>query len=685
MSQEKNSIYLLDDSNLAREIDYDSIDIRSLGEITLGSSKPISWLCRLGHRYKASPYARSRRKVGCSICGGKQVLPGFNDLGSQFPVIALSWNKNRNGTTDPKQVHKGSNKKYWWVCETGHEWEAAVSKRVAGNNCPVCSNKTVRAGVNDLGSRRPELVRFWSATNLQSPSDFTVGSHISVWWECQHSHMFKSPIRKQAKGFSCPKCEKRRVIPGDTDFFSRYPTLKMEWDEEKNESAAPNNLSVGSVKYWWKCDLGHSFHSTTSHRARGQGCPICSGKQVLIGFNDLATTHPALYLEISPKDKVASGNLVSKGSDKKLEWLCPNCSQIYLASVSSRMRGSGCPVCANLRVVEGLNDLATTHPELAALWDVEKNKSSGPVNLVKGSNKKYFWKCKTGHSFRSSPNELSADYCPICSNRVVEPGVNDLATLFPEYISQWSKENKVLPSEVIPGSPKRALWLCNHGHTYSQVINAHIFRGHGCPYCSNTKTLIGFNDLATTNPELLPEWDWDKNKVAPSSVIAGTNKKLWWKCEAGHSWAATGNHRLNGRGCPSCSAGGFDSTAPGTFYWLHNSELSAMKVGITGQDKSRLDNLVQSGWTLLYRWDSPEGARVRFVETHLLRWVRKVKKLPQHLSSSDMGRLGGASETFSDEISTEILRAKISEIIHVAESLSEIDLQNAAVTRPRLS
>lgn len=685
MGQGKNSKYLLEENDLLREIDYESIDIGSLEGITLGSSKSIPWLCQLGHRYMASPYARSRKKVGCSICAGKQVLPGFNDLESQFPVIALSWNKNKNGATDPKQVHKGSNKKYWWVCEVGHEWEAAVSKRAAGNNCPVCSNKTVRAGTNDLGSLRPELVQFWSATNLQSPSNFTAGSHISVWWECQHSHKFKSQIRKQAKGFTCPKCEKKRVIPGDTDFFSRYPKFKIEWDSEKNESAAPNNLSVSSVKYWWKCDLGHSFQSTTSHRARGQGCPICKGKKVLIGFNDLATTHPALFLEISTKGKVASGNLVSKGSDKKLEWLCPNCSQTYLASVSSRVRGSACPVCANLKVVEGVNDIATTHPELAALWDAEKNELLRPVNLVKGSNKKYFWRCRVGHSFKSSANELRVDYCPVCNNRVVEPGVNDLATLFPEFLPQWSKQNKVLPSQVFPGSPKRAIWICNLGHTYSQAINAHIFRGQSCPYCSNTKILTGFNDLVTTNPELLDEWDWEKNKYAPSLVIAGTNKKLWWKCQSGHSWAATGGHRLSGRGCPSCSAGGFDSTAPGTLYWLHNSGLSAMKIGITGRDKSRLANLLQSGWTLLFRWDSPQGARVRFVETHFLRWVRGERKLPAHLSKADMGRLGGASETFSDEIGTEIVRAKLFEIIHLAESLTEIELQDVAVTRPRRS
>lgn len=681
---EKNDRRLLGDSRLAHEVDFQLNDPEVLEIITIGSSKKLYWICPLGHGYQATVQARSGRNAGCPFCVGKRVLEGFNDLASQFPEIALSWNATRNDSLTPAEVHKGSNKKFWWVCEVGHEWNAAVHKRVAGQNCPVCSNKTVQIGINDLASVCPYITKFWSAKNQRKPSEFTAGSHESVLWICEELHEFRSPIRQQAKGFRCPFCKGSKVLPGSSDFFSKFPELRQEWDEVRNGSIPPIDLSISSRKYWWQCNSGHSFETTTAHRSRGQGCPYCSNRRVLPGYNDLETTHPDLYAELSLDGVNPKGNLVSSGSDKKMSWRCPKCRQNYEASVSSRIRGTSCPICSNIRVVRGINDLASTHPNLAALWDGAKNEPKNPYNIVKGSNKKYFWICNSGHSFKSSPNDMQENYCPVCSNRIVQPGVNDLATLFPELVNQWSEKNVLLASEVVPGSPKKAYWECDKGHTYSQGINSHVYRSQGCPYCSNTKVLPGFNDLATTHHHLLGEWDWERNSISPSSVMAGTNRKLWWKCVSGHSWAATGNHRVNERGCPSCTAGGFDSTGAATLYWLYNPNLSAMKVGITGQGKERLANLVSAGWNLILKWDSDQGARVRYVETHFFRWVRRDLKLPRHLDQKDMGRLGGASETFAADLSQDVVRRKLQDLIAIAEGLTDDELLDAKITRPRL-
>jgi Zn finger protein HypA/HybF involved in hydrogenase expression len=675
---------LMSNPQLAQELDFEANDLVLLRSLTLGSSRSVAWICPVGHRYKSTPHARSKRNAGCPYCAGKKVLAGFNDLASQQPDVSGSWSVSRNQPATPETVHMGSNVKYWWECELGHEWNAAVYKRVAGQNCPICSNKTVQIGTNDLASARPSTARFWSPKNLREPTEFTAGSHESVLWICEELHEFRSPIRQQAKGFRCPFCTGSKVLPGSSDFFSKFPELRQEWDEVRNGSGPPIDISIGSRKYWWKCESGHSFETTTAHRSRGQSCPYCSNKRVLAGYNDLETTHPDLFAELSLDGVDPKSKLVSSGSDKKMSWSCPKCRQNYEASVSSRMRGTSCPICANLRVVKGINDLASTHPDLAALWDGAKNAPENAFNIVKGSNKKFFWICNLGHSFKSSPNEMGVNSCPVCSNRVVQPGVNDLATLFPELITQWSDKNPLSPSEVIPGSPKKAYWECDKGHAYSQAVNSHVFRGQGCPYCSNTRVLPGFNDLATTHAELIEEWDWGKNTISPSSITAGTNRKLWWKCASGHSWAATGNKRVNERGCPSCSAGGFDSTEAATLYWLYNANLSAMKVGITGQKKARLGNLVSAGWNLVFKWDSDQGARVRFVETHFFRWVRRELQIPRYLDQQDMGRLGGASETFSAELSQEVVRLKLQELIAIAEELNDDELIDVKITRPRL-
>ena len=62
--------------------------------------------------------------------------------------------------------------------------------------------------------------------------------------------------------------------------------------------------------------------------------------------------------------------------------------------------------------------------------------------------------------------------------------------------------------------------------------------------------------LAEVNPVLAKEWYQKKNNFTPFDITAGSDKKVWWKCEKGpdHIWlASVGNrHRLK-RGCPVCS------------------------------------------------------------------------------------------------------------------------------------
>ena len=58
------------------------------------------------------------------------------------------------------------------------------------------------------------------------------------------------------------------------------------------------------------------------------------------------------------------------------------------------------------------------------------------------------------------------------------------------------------------------------------------------------------NDLQSKFPEIAAEADgWD-----PSKVVAGSKKKLPWKCKEGHQWKATaGGRTVRGDRCPYCS------------------------------------------------------------------------------------------------------------------------------------
>jgi DNA-directed RNA polymerase subunit RPC12/RpoP len=78
-------------------------------------------------------------------------------------------------------------------------------------------------------------------------------------------------------------------------------------------------------------------------------------------------------------------------------------------------------------------------------------------------------------------------------------------------------------------------------------------RGNGCPYCAKKAVLAGYNDLQTLSPELLKEWDYEKNSsTSPDSVALFSHHKVWWKCKRGHSWKAAVSDRSSGNGCPKC-------------------------------------------------------------------------------------------------------------------------------------
>lgn len=65
---------------------------------------------------------------------------------------------------------------------------------------------------------------------------------------------------------------------------------------------------------------------------------------------------------------------------------------------------------------------------------------------------------------------------------------------------------------------------------------------------------IGINDFASQRPDILNEWDIEKNgALAPTDVAVRSNKKIWWKCALGHSWQESPDRRFKGQNCPFCS------------------------------------------------------------------------------------------------------------------------------------
>ena len=200
------------------------------------------------------------------------------------------------------------------------------------------------------------------------------------------------------------------------------------------------------------------------------------------------------------------------------------------------------------------NSLAEVHPELITEWS-EKNLPLTPDDITFGSNKKVWWRGTCGHEWQTSVKARSnGEKCPICSGARVIAGINDLATLEPLLAKQWSKKNKIKPTEVSIGSHKKVIWRCEKGHEWEVAVKSRTINKTGCPYCSHNKVLAGFNDLATLLPDIAAEWSDRNYPLLPTQVTVFANRKAWWKCkDCGREWNTLISTRSGGSKCPYCS------------------------------------------------------------------------------------------------------------------------------------
>ena len=210
---------------------------------------------------------------------------------------------------------------------------------------------------------------------------------------------------------------------GFNDLASLYPALAGEWDAAKNGALTPESVTPASNrKVWWRCEKGHSYRAVIAQRVqRGSGCPYCTNRKILPGFNDLASQYPELAKEW---DTERNGSLtpdsVSAYSNRKAWWHCEK-NHSYQAVIATRtMRGSGCPYCANKRVLPGFNDLATAEPTVAAQWHPTLNGSLTPQMVTAGSRRKVWWQCALGHVWKAAIYPRTGKQrcgCPVCAGR----------------------------------------------------------------------------------------------------------------------------------------------------------------------------------------------------------------------------------------------------------------------------
>lgn len=399
-------------------------------------------------------------------------------------------------------------------------------------------------------------------------------------------------------------------------YISENAQLMAEWNWERNTNFDPSQLTIGSgKKVWWKCSKGHEWEAACYSRIAGNQCPICSGRKVLVGYNDLSTLAPEIALQWHPsKNSDCTPKDVTINSHRKVWWLGP-CGHEWQASIADRNNERRCPYCSSKKVLKGYNDLQTVNPTLATEWNYEKNNGLKPEDVMPNSGQKVWWKCIKGHEWQATIGSRNAGRgCPVCHS--------EQNTSFPEYaIVYYLKKyglavihsyrekgyelDVYIPSKKVAIEYDGYLWhknktkqdLRKNYNCVKDGIKLYRIR-EGLPILNDSsidyvvqrnqedlskilkillseiiETIVDVdlkrdaiaieslreytekeNSLLFANPEIAKEWNCEKNgNLKPEHFAANSHKKVWWKCSKGHEWQATIKERNNGNGCPYCA------------------------------------------------------------------------------------------------------------------------------------
>lgn len=272
---------------------------------------------------------------------------------------------------------------------------------------------------------------------------------------------------------------------GDT-LADVFPDIAMSWDNDRNGDLTPRDVAPYSKKQvWWKCKkCGESWQAKVASRTAGQtGCAYCAGKRVSAS-NSLVALYPdiAKQWDVEKNGALTPDQVLTKSS-RRAWWICPE-GHSYLAHISGRTRGRGCPICSG-NVVIPATSLAAKFPDFVAQWHPNKNLPLTPTSIAPYSGSKVWWKCPSGHEWQATvANRTSAGSgCPYCGGQRVSP-TNSLSAVNPQLAAEWhpTKNQGKLPGEYTALSGHKVWWRCPRGHEWAATIN-HRKNGSGCPFC----------------------------------------------------------------------------------------------------------------------------------------------------------------------------------------------------------
>lgn len=258
---------------------------------------------------------------------------------TQYPDLVAEWDYEKNAGLKPENVRPGSERKVFWICPNGHSYNTRIAHRVSGSGCPICCNKVILEGYNDLHSLNPKLSLEWNYDKNMGllPTQVSISSPQKVWWKCQKCGFeWEATINSRNQGNGCPECGKKKI----QERKRKKPSLFVSEFETKGNPTIEllGQYFDSKTKIDCQCKkCGHQWQALPYNLICGSGCPRCANNRTLTKsefIEGLHKTNSTIEM-IGEYEKLTS----------KTKFKCLVCGHTWITTPTKVLSGSKCPSC----------------------------------------------------------------------------------------------------------------------------------------------------------------------------------------------------------------------------------------------------------------------------------------------------------------------------------------------------
>lgn len=189
--------------------------------------------------------------------------------------------------------------------------------------------------INELALVQPDVEVLEAYINAITPIKHRCKIHNKIYPQRPRKALANQCGCKECKDIKMRKKYDQRKT--NDDFIKE---MKNIWDDE----IVPLEEYKGcdkKIKFLHNTEIIHTFTTTPSTitSKRGRGCPVCAGKQVCIGYNDIATTNPYIASLFVNKEDT---HKYTQYSSKNIDFKCDCCGiPVGKKSINNVVRDNG--------------------------------------------------------------------------------------------------------------------------------------------------------------------------------------------------------------------------------------------------------------------------------------------------------------------------------------------------------